>query len=142
MSDDTLPSGGDAPAGAAAAVPTTAQFEREARAFLDANAERRPEETFVWGQGSDDVSLLPERTPEQDARRPRRRHGPGPATVFDAGFGWITGPARYGGRGLPAEYRRIYRLGRRRSTGRRRCRSTASASAWWPRRSWPTPPTG
>jgi alkylation response protein AidB-like acyl-CoA dehydrogenase len=28
--------------------------------------------------------------------------------VFDAGFGWISGPPAYGGRGLPREYQRIY----------------------------------
>jgi alkylation response protein AidB-like acyl-CoA dehydrogenase len=28
--------------------------------------------------------------------------------VFDAGFGWITGPPEYGGRGLGREYQRIY----------------------------------
>ena len=28
--------------------------------------------------------------------------------VFAAGFGWITGPTRYGGRGLPVEYQRIW----------------------------------
>src|SRR5207248_393673 len=28
--------------------------------------------------------------------------------VFDAGFAWITGPARYGGRELPASYQRAW----------------------------------
>jgi acyl-CoA dehydrogenase len=83
------------------------QFELDARAFLDAHAEERPVEQFVWGQGSDSVSLFPERTPEQeatdlDAARTWAR------TVFDAGFGWISGPPAYGGRGLPREYQRIY----------------------------------
>ena len=46
--------------------------------------------------------------------RPRRRSptwprpGPGPRGVFDAGFGWITGPPAYGGRGLPRDYQRAY----------------------------------
>ena len=44
------------------------------------------------GQGSDRVGLVPESTPEQDrpelaAAREWARQ------VFDAGFGWITGPA-------------------------------------------------
>ncbi len=83
------------------------QFEADARAFLDAHATRRVEEDFVWGQGSDHVSLLPERTPEEDladlavAREWAR-------TVYDAGFGWISGPPAYGGRGLPRDYQRIY----------------------------------
>ena len=28
--------------------------------------------------------------------------------MFDAGFGWISGPTEYGGRGLPTEYQRIW----------------------------------
>jgi alkylation response protein AidB-like acyl-CoA dehydrogenase len=30
------------------------------------------------------------------------------AERFDAGFGWITGPPRYGGRGLTVEFERLY----------------------------------
>ncbi len=86
---------------------TAEQFEREARAFLDAHATKRPEEQFVWGQGSDSVSLFPERTPAQEAADVARAKEWAQA-VFDAGFGWITGPVEYGGRGLPREYQRIY----------------------------------
>ncbi len=86
---------------------TPEQFETDARAFLDANAERRPEETFVWGQGSENVSLFPERSPEQQqadlaASRAWAQQ------VFDAGFGWITGPVEYGGRGLSADHQRTW----------------------------------
>ncbi len=91
----------------AAAVPTPEAFEAEARGFLDANAERRPAETFIWGQGSDDVSLFPERTPEQQVADLAVSRA-WAQKVFDAGFGWITGPTRYGGRGLPVEYQRIW----------------------------------
>jgi alkylation response protein AidB-like acyl-CoA dehydrogenase len=84
------------------------QFEAEARAFLDANATRRSDDnTFTWGQGSDNVSLFPERTPEQDAADVAAARG-WAQKVFDAGFGWITGPPAYGGRGLPRDYQRIY----------------------------------
>ncbi len=107
MSHTTLPAAGDASTAAAAAIPTTEQFAREVRAFLDAHAERRPEERFVWGEGSDAVGLLPERTPEEEVAELETARTWARA-VFDAGFGWITGPARYGGRDLPAEYRRIY----------------------------------
>lgn len=90
-----------------AAAPTPEVFESEARAFLDDNAIRRPDETFVWGQGSDDVSLFPEKTRQQEeadlaVSRTWARQ------VFDAGFGWITGPTEYGGRSLPSEYQRIW----------------------------------
>jgi acyl-CoA dehydrogenase len=95
-----------ATSGAAGQI-TAEQFELDARAFLDTAAPKRPTETFVWGQGSEQVGLFPERTPDQEAadlaaaRTWAQR-------VFDAGFGWITGPPPYGGRGLPREYQRIY----------------------------------
>jgi alkylation response protein AidB-like acyl-CoA dehydrogenase len=90
-----------------AAIPTLEEFEREALAFLRANAKPRVPVTQAWGEGSDAVQLLPERTIEEErqeleaARRWSRLR-------FDAGFGWITGPPAYGGRGLPAEYQRRY----------------------------------
>ena len=44
------------------------EFTQNATTFLDANAERRGEAKFVWGQGSDRVGMLDEKTPEQEAR--------------------------------------------------------------------------
>ena len=83
------------------------EFEADAREFLKAHAAERIDEDFVWGEGPDKVSLLPDRTPEEDladlavAREWAQ-------TVYDAGFGWISGPPAYGGRGLPRDYQRIY----------------------------------
>jgi len=80
----------------------------EAETFLDANAEVRDDSHFEWGQGSDRVSLIPESTPEQDrlqlaaARKWSQK-------VFDAGFGWLSGPVDYGGRGLTREHERRWR---------------------------------
>ncbi len=89
------------------AVPTPEEFERAARGFLDAHAEKRSEETFVWGEGSDSVSVLPERTPEQEAADLAAARA-WAQQVFDAGFGWITGPTEYGGRALSGEYQRLW----------------------------------
>ncbi len=86
---------------------TPEQFEQDARSFLDANAPRRTQESFVWGQGSDNVSLFPERTPEQQAADLAAARA-WSQKVFDAGFGWISGPVAYGGRGLPRDFQRIY----------------------------------
>jgi acyl-CoA dehydrogenase len=83
------------------------QFESDVRSFLEASAPKRSEETFAWGKGSDSVGLFPERTPEQDAEELARARA-WARTVFDAGFGWITGPVAYGGRGLSRDYQRIY----------------------------------
>ncbi len=91
----------------ATAVVTPEQFEREARSFLDANARLRTQESFVWGEGSDHVSLFPERTAEQQAADLAAARS-WAQTAFDAGFGWISGPVAYGGRALPREYQRIY----------------------------------
>jgi len=84
------------------------EFRADAQAFLDDHAERRFEEKFEWGKGSDRVGLLEERTPEQE-REDLRAAQAWKAQEFDAGFGWITGPEEYGGRALPSSYERAYR---------------------------------
>src|SRR5580704_14868964 len=82
-------------------------FSDQALAFLQQNAKTRSGERTGWGEGSDRVALFSEKTREQermevnDAKAWR-------TTVFDAGFGWITGPARYGGRELPSSYERAW----------------------------------
>jgi alkylation response protein AidB-like acyl-CoA dehydrogenase len=81
------------------------EFEQSARAFLDAHAKPRGDRRAAWGEGSDRVGLFEEKSREQEraelaeAQAWRRQ-------VFDAGFGWLTGPHRYGGRDLPPEFER------------------------------------
>jgi alkylation response protein AidB-like acyl-CoA dehydrogenase len=82
-------------------------FAAEARAFLEANAEPKPNLQQAFGEGSDEISVLPERTPEEDAAEVDAAKQ-WAQLVFDAGFGWITGPTEYGGRGLPPRYQRLY----------------------------------
>ena len=84
------------------------ELEAAARTFFEANAEPRRQEAFVWGKGADDVGLFPERTPEEE-RDALERARTWAQLVFDAGFGWITGPPVYGGRGLSPEHDRRYR---------------------------------
>lgn len=83
------------------------EFEADARSFLQANARPRADEHFAWGIGSDRVSLFPERTPEED-RAELAAAQAWCRKVFDAGFGWISGPQRYGGRGLDRDYERLW----------------------------------
>ncbi|MEY3360289.1 MAG: hypothetical protein RL531_8 [Actinomycetota bacterium] len=83
-------------------------FQAEARAFLDANLERRGEETFVWGEGSERVGVLEEKSAEQEAHDLAAAKE-WKSKEFDAGFGWITGPEEYGGAGLGREFDRAYR---------------------------------
>lgn len=84
------------------------RFAEEAEGFLELNATLKPEVRARFGEGPDEVSVLPERTPEEDAIEVAAAKG-WAQKVFDAGFGWITGPERYGGRELPKSYQSIYR---------------------------------
>ena len=86
---------------------TEDQFRTEAVAFLEANAKPRHEETTAWGEGNDKVGLLAEKTFEEELDEVREAKA-WRARVFDAGFGWITGPSQYGGRELPSSYDRIW----------------------------------
>ena len=94
-------------AGEASGPPTEAAFAAEVKAFLASHADEKVLRRTGYGEGPDEISVLPERTPEQDAREvaEAKRWA---RVVFDAGYGWITGPKRYGGRELPAAYQRIY----------------------------------
>jgi acyl-CoA dehydrogenase len=81
------------------------EFEQEAVAFLEARVPRKGDRRTVWGEGSDRVGLFEEKTREQEmaevaAAQAWRRQ------VFDAGFGWVTGPPEFGGRGLAADFER------------------------------------
>ncbi|HET9441853.1 MAG TPA: acyl-CoA dehydrogenase family protein [Acidimicrobiales bacterium] len=89
------------------AVPTPEEFRTEARSFLEARVKRREAAAAGWGEGSDRVGLFPDKTLEEDlaevaAAKAWRRE------LFDAGFGWITGPERYGGRALTADHQRAW----------------------------------
>jgi acyl-CoA dehydrogenase len=87
---------------------TLDELEAEARRFLDASVPRRPDISFEWGTGSDRLSLFPESDPERDlADLARAKAWAG--KVFDAGFGWLSGPPAYGGRGLTREHDRRWR---------------------------------
>ena len=89
---------------------TLEEFEREVTAFLDGNAERKAtvtDATFVWGEGDDTVAMFEEIDPEEE-RRDLASAKAWRAKRFDAGLGWITGPADYGGRDLTAAHERLY----------------------------------
>ncbi|MEO8697532.1 MAG: acyl-CoA dehydrogenase family protein [Acidimicrobiales bacterium] len=83
------------------------EFRDEARAFLDAHAELVDRSIGRWGEGSDAVGAYQVRDAEHDraeigrAREWRR-------TKYDGGFGWISGPRRYGGRELSRQHERAF----------------------------------
>ena len=89
-------------------VETVRRLLAEARVFLDGHADRRPADAaFVWGKGSDAVSLFEEGTIEQQLATVAREQV-WAAQRFDAGFGWIDGPPELGGRGLTRSHRQAY----------------------------------
>ena len=89
------------------AAPTVEEFRAEALAFLEGHAPRRAEEATGWGEGSDRVGLFPDKTLEEDLAEVAAAKA-GRRELFDAGFGWITGPERYGGRALTADHQRAW----------------------------------
>ena len=84
------------------------EFQAEVTNFLKANADEKAEEKrFVWGEGTDKVAMFEERDREAETASLGQAQA-WRAKRFDNGFGWITGPAAYGGRELPAAYQRAY----------------------------------
>src|SRR5581483_10335947 len=76
-----------------------ATFEKEAREFLERAVPRRAPEELAWGEGSDSVAIFHETTAEEEAAEVAAARA-WQRQRFEAGFGWITGPPEYGGRGL------------------------------------------
>ncbi|MFC9502155.1 acyl-CoA dehydrogenase family protein [Streptomyces sp. NPDC057002] len=83
-------------------------FAAEARRFLDAHAAKAPDRTaFIWGEGDDSMAYFSSLPPEEEYEHVQRarewqriRH--------ENGFGWITGPPEYGGRGLTPVHDLLY----------------------------------
>lgn len=86
-----------------------AEYLADARIWLAARYPSREavagRRQFVWGQGSDEVRVFQEPDPDTEAEAlPAIRAWRG--DLWAAGYGWIAGPAQYGGAGLPAAYQR------------------------------------
>ncbi len=96
-------------------LPDIEQFRKEARVWLEQNAEPLPvvDETdeedheIVWGEGSDNVAVFHNFSDKHELTRlnavkdwQRKK--------FDAGYAMINWPVELGGRGLPATYVRAY----------------------------------
>jgi acyl-CoA dehydrogenase len=82
-------------------------FQESARRFLSATASARADGPRQWGHGSDQVRYFAGGTPDEEraaitAARQWQR------TRYEHGWGWITGPARYGGLDLPTRYLHLY----------------------------------
>jgi alkylation response protein AidB-like acyl-CoA dehydrogenase len=84
-------------------------FANEAREFLDANAARRaaPADQVEWGSGEDRITYFGDDPPDVAAAKVAAARD-WQRTRYDHGFGWITGPPRYGGRGLTSVHDLVY----------------------------------
>ena len=97
-------------------LPDLELFRKEARAWLELHAEPQPEAdssdddedvATVWGQGSDNVAVFHNISPEEerarldDCQRWQR-------LKFDAGYAMLNYPTELGGKGLPNSYLRAY----------------------------------
>jgi alkylation response protein AidB-like acyl-CoA dehydrogenase len=85
------------------------EFAGESLRFLTANARPRVAAAARWGEGEEGLTLFHESSGEQE-REEARAAQKWQSKRWAAGFGWITGPTRFGGRGLPASYERLYRM--------------------------------
>ena len=84
------------------------QFTRQVREFLDAHAPRAPERAaFRWGEGDDRVAYFGADPPEVEKRMLRAARD-WQRTRSENGFGWISGPPEYGGRGLTPVHELVY----------------------------------
>ncbi|MER7926081.1 acyl-CoA dehydrogenase family protein [Streptomyces sp. NPDC096057] len=83
-------------------------FTAEVRRFLDAHAPKTPERTaLTWGEGDDSMAYFSSLPPEEEREHVRRARE-WQRVRHENGFGWITGPPEYGGRGLTPVHDLLY----------------------------------
>lgn len=83
-------------------------FAAEARRFLDAHVAKAPDRTAVaWGEGDDSMAYFSSLPPEEE-REFVQRAREWQRIRYENGFGWITGPVEYGGRGLTPVHDLLY----------------------------------
>jgi alkylation response protein AidB-like acyl-CoA dehydrogenase len=89
------------------AAATPERFRAEARAWLATVARPRPTDG-AWGTGDDSVAVF-ENWTEDEEREHTARIQDWERTRFDHGWGALSWPQEYGGRGLPAFYEQLFR---------------------------------
>ncbi|PAZ12571.1 acyl-CoA dehydrogenase [Streptomyces sp. SA15] len=83
-------------------------FAAEARRFLDAHVAKAPDRTaFTWGEGDDSMAYFSSLPPEEEREHVQRARE-WQRIRYENGFGWITGPPEYGGRGLTPVHDLLY----------------------------------
>ena len=83
-------------------------FVRQVRGFLDAHASRAAGRAeFRWGEGDDRVAYFSADPPDVEEQQVRAARD-WQRTRHENGFGWISGPPEYGGRGLTPIHELVY----------------------------------
>lgn len=95
----------DRSGGNTVSTPTIEEFIREAEQWLESTGlpRRRSEGEAAWGEGEHDVSVFHNLDHEAE-RALLGRLQDWQRRKFEAGFGALTWPEEYGGRGLPVAY--------------------------------------
>lgn len=88
---------------------TLEEFLERAQSFLDARYPMKGDvrRAFIWGEGSDRVSVFEEPDPAVERERVEQVRA-WRRELFDHGFAWVDGPVQYGGAGLPRAYQRAF----------------------------------
>ncbi len=84
-----------------------AAYRASCRRWLGDRLPRAEPERREWGVGSDDVSVFHDLS-DEDERRLLERAMEWQREKFDAGYGAITWPERFGGTGLPVAYEHAF----------------------------------
>jgi alkylation response protein AidB-like acyl-CoA dehydrogenase len=102
---------GEAPVDDLIALATTEderEFACSAVDFLVSHRDRAAAQHITFGRGPERLTLFHETSGEEE-RAEANAALQWQQRRWDAGFGWITGPTEFGGRGLSGEYDRLYR---------------------------------
>jgi len=83
-------------------------FAAEVRRFLDAHVAKAPDRTaLTWGEGDDSMAYFSSLSPEAERAHVQRARD-WQRIRHENGFGWVTGPPEYGGRGLTPVHDLLY----------------------------------
>jgi alkylation response protein AidB-like acyl-CoA dehydrogenase len=82
------------------------EFLERADAFLSAHAKPLPPPAVGWGEGSD--AVVERDATEELEREHFERARAWRTTLYDGGFGWLTGPVELGGAGLTKAHQRAF----------------------------------
>lgn len=84
------------------------RFAAEAADFLSSRLPLRPPSDQGWGIGDERLTLFHE-TSDAEERAEAQAAQQWQKVRWEAGFGWVSGPVEFGGRGLSADYEALYR---------------------------------